>query len=80
MTLSDFRGLSFGTKIGLLFRDGTALLSRPAGYEHRVLFSLHTYYVEVGWDKAGDVQSIRAFAHTNGLEPYLDQLDWHELA
>ena len=79
MALSEFRELSFGPQMATLVRDGTPLLSRMEGQEQRVLFSLHTYYVEVGWDRADRLQYIRSFSHLNGLDPYLPQLDWHEL-
>lgn len=79
MSLNEFRELPFGLQIGLLLRDGVPLLSRSAGWAHRVLFSFHTYYVEAGWDQSGNLQFVRSFAHTEGLELYLDQLDWREL-
>ena len=79
MALSEFRELPFGLQIGLLLRDGIPLLSRSVGRAHRVLFSFHTYYVEVGWDRAGNIQFVRSFAHTDGLDAYLTQLDWREL-
>lgn len=79
MSLSEFREISFSTQLTLLARDGMVLLSRSVGREQRVLFSFHTYYVEAGWDQDGRLQFVRSFAHTTGLDPYLTQLDWHEL-
>ena len=80
MALSEFRELSFGPQMAILARDGTPLLSRMEGKEQRVLFSLHAYYVEVGWDWADRLQYVRSFSHTNGLDAYLPQLDWYALA
>ncbi len=79
MLLNKFRELPFSLQIGLLLRDGIPLLSRLVGQQQRVLFSLHAYYVEVGWGPAGRFEFLRSFAHTTGLEPYLVQLDWQEL-
>lgn len=79
MLLSEYQELPFGPQMALLARDGIPLLSRLVGQEQRVLFSFSSYYVETGWDGAGGLKFIRSFAHTNGLEPYLTQLDWHEL-
>jgi hypothetical protein len=80
MSLTEFRELPFGPQMNLLARDGIPLLSRSPGGERRVLFSFDTYFVEAGWDQAGRLQFVRSFAHTSGLDPYLAQLDWHELA
>lgn len=80
MSITEFRELPFGLQIGLLLRDGVVLVSRSAGWSHRVLFSFHSYFVEAGWDQSGNLQFVRSFAHTEGLEPYLAQLDWRELA
>ena len=80
MTLAQFRNLPFALQAGLLLRSGIPLLSRSVGTEHRVLFSLHTYFVEVGWDANGELQFVHSFQHTDGLETYLNLLDWHELA
>lgn len=80
MTLTEFRNLPFALQIGLLLRSGIPLLSRSTGREYRVLFSLYAYFVEAGWDANGELGFVRSFRHTDGLEAYLDQLDWHELA
>ena len=80
MSLSDFRDLSFESQMDLLAREGIPLLLRSVGGEQRALFSFCTYYVEAAWDQAGHLQFVRPFAHTAGLDPYLTQLDWHELA
>lgn len=79
MALDEFRELPFGQQIDLLLREGVPLLSRSMRREQRVLFSFRTYYVEAGWDRAGHLQFVRSFGHTEGLEPYLAQLDWREL-
>ncbi len=79
MVLTDFRELPFPLKIGVLLRDGILLLSRRSGNRRFMLFSFHTYYVEVGWNQAGKLQSMRSFTHTDGLEPYLTQIDWRKL-
>lgn len=80
MSLSEFRDLPFGSQLTLIATDGIVLLTRSVGREQRVLFSFHTYYVEAAWDQAGHLQFIRSFAHTQGLDAYLTQIDWRELA
>ena len=80
MVLTAFRELPFPIKLGLLLRNGILLASRQSGNRRYMLFSFHTYYVEVGWNQAGKLQLMRSFTHTAGLEPYLTQIDWHELA
>ncbi len=76
MALRDFRELPFDLQLDLLLRDGSMLLCRAVGREQQVLFSLNSYYVEVGWDGAGHIKFIRSFKGTERLEPYLTQLDW----
>jgi hypothetical protein len=80
MAHSEFSNLPFGLQIGLLLRDGVPLLSRRIRQGQCILYGFHTYFIEVGWDHACQVQFIRAFTQTDGLEPYLAQLDWQELA
>lgn len=80
MSISAFQELPFGLQLGLLLRDGIPLLSRPAGRDQRVLFSFHSFYVEAVWNQSGHLQYVHSFDHTSGLDPYLTQLDWHELA
>lgn len=63
----------------MLLRDGIPLLSRPAGRDLRVLFSFHAFYVEATWNQSGNLQYVHLFDHSSGLDPYLHQLDWHEL-
>ncbi|HLL95694.1 MAG TPA: hypothetical protein VK404_11990 [Spirosoma sp.] len=76
MALADFKNLPFALQLSLLLRDGSMLLCRIVGREQQVLFSLQSYYVEVGWDGAGHIKFIRSFKGTKGLDPYLSQLDW----
>lgn len=75
MSISEFHDLSFPYQLELLRQDGIPLLSRQAGKNYHVLFSYHTYYVEAGWNKRGNLQFVRSFGHTTGLDVYLGQLD-----
>lgn len=79
MTLDEFRDLPFGIQVGLLLREGIPLMTRSVGNQQRVLFSVHTHYVEASWNRWGELQFLRSFRHTDGLEPYLARLDWQLL-
>ena len=80
MPLSEFQDLPFGYQIELLFQDGIPLLNRQIGDDYYVLFILHTHYVEASWDQYGHLRFIRSFINLKGLDPYLVQLNWLELA
>lgn len=79
MVLTEFRELSFPLKIGVLLQDGIPLFVRRSGNRRFMLFSFHTYYVELEGTLGGKLQSMRSFTHTDGLEPYLTQIDWRKL-
>ncbi len=78
--LSDFRNLEAKQQVDLLYAKGSYLGKRQADTFVVVLYQLDAFYVEIYYKKyRRHIQRIQCFQSTQFLDPYLQQINLHEL-
>ena len=76
MLLKQFKYEDKQKKKELLFEHGVYLANRPEGDFIVFLFQIHSFYVEVYFDRDEEqIGYIRTFTAVECLAPYLQQID-----
>ena len=80
MKLFQFSLLPQCNQLDILYQQGTFIGKIREGVAHKVLYQLHSFYVEIVYKKyRKHVDRIRCFESTNRLDAYLQQMDIEEL-
>lgn len=78
--LSDFRLLEDSVQADLVYEKGCYLGKRRAGICIILLYQVDSFYVEIFYIRYRRfIQQILCFQSTQFLDPYLEQIDVHEL-
>jgi len=80
INLSDFRLLEDSVQVDLLYEKGCYLGKRRADECIILLYQLDSFYAEIYYRRYRRIiQQILCFQSTQFLDPYLQQMDVHEL-
>lgn len=76
MTFQSFNLLNQDQQQKLILKRGSFLDERTLGPYHIMLYQLSSFYVEVYFvTSSGKSAFFRSFQTTEGLQPYLDNID-----
>ena len=80
MNLSQYKSLNTEWQQALLDEKGVFLANRTEGDDSYRLYQVGSFYVELGfYTPLQALTGISAFSGTDGVEPYLQQIDLDEL-
>lgn len=81
MNFYKFRMLDKNEQIDLLYEDGIYIGKRKEGNSIVVLYQLDSYYIKIFYQKYRCyVERLYCFTSPILLEPYLDQVNVHDMA
>ena len=80
MMLYDFSLLAEAKQVDLLYKEGIYIGKRKLGSITAVLYQLDSFYVEVFYHHYRvSIHNLRCFKTTDGLDPYLNQINVEHL-
>lgn len=80
MRSEEFKKLPSRRQRQLVVEQGVPLGKRESERYHIYLYALEGFYVEVYFFRgSGEYGTLKPFDEVEGLEPYLQQIDIHEL-
>lgn len=80
MTLYEFNALSEEEQYEAVWDQGSFLLTRQLGKLRLGLYAMGTFFIEVRYcAQQNQILGWRSFRSTIALEPYLTQIDMHQL-
>ena len=77
----EYDKLPFAIRAGALILWGTQLVSYSQSGVFRQLYSFNGFFAEMCFDEQQErLNCICTFSDISRLDPYVDAMDWHELA
>ena len=76
MTIYHYNQLNEKEQLDALEQHGVLIGEREGTFYHLKLYQVEGFYVELCYHAHfNTLMTVQAFSHTDGLEPYLQQMD-----
>ena len=76
MTINQYSQLNESRQLNAITQRGVLIGQREGSFYHLDLYQLEGFYVELCYHTHfNTLMTINAFSHTDGLDPYLQQVD-----